>query len=188
MLNLLRAIRLTLVLGVLLGLVYPLVVTGIGQLLFPYQANGSMLVYGGRVVGSELIAQTTTDPGLFWPRPSAVHYAANGSGGSNLGPTNPALVKEVTTNLVFADLPPGTPASVVPTDMVESSASGLDPDISLADAGLQIPRIAQRTGLSQKELQLLVSRAAIGPFLGLWGQPMVNVLQLNLALQRKLGK
>ncbi len=187
MTNLLRSLRLTLVLVVILGLVYPLVVTGFGRLLFPSQANGSLVRFGGRIVGSRLIAQAVNVPGLFHPRPSAVKYAGNGSGGSNLGPTNPALFREVGSNLAAADLPPGTKLSAVPPDMVESSASGLDPDITPANARLQIPRIARSTGLSRRWLWRLVLREETGPFLGLWGQPMVNVWRLNLALLRKSG-
>lgn len=182
MTNLFRSVRFTLVFAVLLGLVYPLLVTGISNVLFPFQAGGSMVQVKGRTVGSELIAQAVTNPGLFWPRPSAVKYAANGSAGSNLGPTNPALVAEVQANLKAAGLAPGTPTASIPPDMVESSASGLDPDISIADALLQIPRIARATGLSAATLQALVTKHEQRPFLGLWGSTMVNVLTLNLAL------
>lgn len=182
MTNLFRSVRFTLVFAVLLGLVYPLLVTGISNVLFPFQARGSMVQVQGRTVGSELIAQAVTNPGLFWPRPSAVKYAANGSGGSNLGPTNPALVAEVQANLKAAGLAPGTPTASIPPDMVESSASGLDPDISIADALLQIPRIARATGLSAATLQALVTKNEQRPFLGLWGSTMVNVMTLNLAL------
>lgn len=188
MTNLWRSIRFTIVFAILLGFVYPLVVTGIGNLLFPFQAQGSMVQLNGRVVGSDLIAQAVTNPGLFWPRPSAVNYAANGSAGSNLGPTNPALVKEVQTNLKGAGVAPGTPVSSVPPDMVESSGSGLDPDISIQDAMLQIPRISKATGLSQATLQALVTQYQQGPFLGLWGTTTVNVMKLNVALKSQLGK
>lgn len=187
MTNLWRSIRFTIVFAILLGLVYPLAVTGIGNLLFPYQAQGSMVQVHGRVVGSELIAQPVTSPGLFQPRPSAVNYAANGSGGSNLGPTNPALIKEVQGNIQAAGIPAGTAASAIPPDMVESSASGLDPNISIQDALLQIPRIAQATGLSEVSLRDLVTQHQTGPFLGLWGTAMVNVMDLNLALEKQLG-
>lgn len=188
MTNLWRSIRFTVVFAVLLGLVYPLVVTGIGNVLFPFQAQGSMVRFQGQVVGSSLIAQHVTNPGLFWPRPSAVNYAANGSGGSNLGPTNPALVKEVQNNLKADGVAPGTPVSMIPPSMVESSGSGLDPDISIQDAMLQIPRIAQATGLSQADLKALVLQYEQGPVFGLWGTHMVNVMNLNLALEKRLGR
>jgi potassium-transporting ATPase KdpC subunit len=184
--NIWRAIRLTIVFAVLLGLIYPLIVTGIGNLLFPYQAEGSLVKSNGHIVGSELIAQAVTSPGLFHPRPSAVNYAGNGSGGSNLGPTNPALVKEVRNNLKKGGLSGSVPTSSIPTDMVESSGSGLDPDLTIQDASLQIPRISKATGLSQADLKSLVSTYTQNSFLGIWGEPMVNVMQLNLALQSKL--
>jgi len=186
--NLWRSIRFTIVFAILLGLVYPLVVTGISNVLFPFQAKGSMVQLNGRIVGSELIAQPVTDPGLFWPRPSAVSYAANGSGGSNLGPTNPKLLQEVQGNLKSSGVVPGTPTTSIPPDMVESSASGLDPDISIQDARLQIPRIAKATGLSQSTLHLLVTQYQQGPFLGIWGVTMVNVMTLNLALEKQMGR
>lgn len=188
MINLWRAIRFTIVFAILLGILYPLAVTGLSRVLFPYQAAGSLVQWNGRIVGSELIAQAVTDPGLFWPRPSAVSYAANGSGGSNLGPTNPALVKEVQRNIKSAGVDRGTSVAVIPPDMVESSASGLDPDISVPNARLQIPRIAKATGLSPATLQTLVTQHVQGPFLGLWGVRMVNVMDLNLAVKKQLGQ
>ncbi|WP_067618356.1 potassium-transporting ATPase subunit KdpC [Alicyclobacillus acidiphilus] len=189
MVNLWRAIRFTVVFAILLGALYPLAVSGIGNLLFPYQAKGSMVQLNGQTVGSKLIAQQVTAPGLFHPRPSAVDYAANGSGGSNLGPTNPALVKEVQQNLqVVEKQDPGTPPSKIPPDMVESSASGLDPDISVQDALIQIPRIAKATGLSQAYLKSIVNGNAQGPALGIWGNTVVNVMQLNVAIEQRLRK
>lgn len=185
MINLWRSIRFTVVFAVLLGLVYPLFVAGVGNLLFPWRAQGSLVTLNGRAVGSEWIAQAVTVPGLFHPRPSAVNYAANASGGSNLGPTNPALLAEVRANLraVLRQNPGATVASI-PPDMVESSGSGLDPDISIADALIQVPRIARATGLSQAALRTLVARYEKRPVLGIWGADMVNVLQLNLAILR----
>lgn len=188
MLNVWRSLRFLVVSVVLLGLIYPLIVTGIGQLVFPYQANGSMVSQHGRVVGSMLIAQAVTKPGLFHPRPSAVNYAANGSGGSNLGPTNPALIKEIKGNLQTVEQQnPGTPVSAIPPSMVESSASGLDPDITVPDAMIQVPRISRATGISQGELVSLVNQYKQGRFIGIWGAPMVNVMQLNLAIEKRLG-
>lgn len=188
MINLWRAIRFTIVFAVILGLIYPLVVTGVANVFFPFQAKGSMVQLNGRVVGSQLIAQSVTDPRLFWYRPSAVKYAANASGGSNLGPTSPALMKEVQGNLKSSGVAPGTPVSKIPPDMVESSASGLDPDISIQNAMLQIPRISKATGLSQATLQALVKQNEQGPSLGIWGAPMVNVMKLNLALEKKISQ
>jgi len=188
MTNLWRSIRFTIVFAILLGLVYPLVVTGISNVLFPFQAKGSMVQLNGQTVGSELIAQSVSNPRLFWPRPSVGSYAANASGGSNLGPTNPKLIQEIQSNIKASGVASGTPAASIPPDMVESSASGLDPDISIADAILQIPRIAQATGLRQSVLRALISASKQGPILGIWGVPMVNVMKLNLALEKQIGR
>ncbi len=189
MLNVWRSIRFTIVFAILLGLVYPLIVTGFGNVLFPFQAKGSIVKFQGAPVGSMLIAQNITDPGLFHPRPSAVKYAANGSGGSNFGPTNPALVKEVRKNLqTVLQQNPGTPVSKIPPSMVESSASGLDPDITIEDAMIQVPRIAKATGLSEAYLKSLIQKDRQGLDFGIWGQPMVNVMQLNLAILQQEGK
>ncbi|MFD1674085.1 potassium-transporting ATPase subunit KdpC [Alicyclobacillus fodiniaquatilis] len=188
MTNVWRSIRFTIVFAILLGLIYPLVVTGISNVLFPFQSKGSMVTYNGKVVGSELIAEPVTDPRLFWPRPSAVKYAANGSGGSNYGPTDPKLIQEVQGNIKSDGAAAGTPTSSIPPDMVESSASGLDPDITIQDAMLQIPRIAKATGLSQSSLQTLVAQNEQGPSLGIWGIRMVNVMKLNLALEKQIGR
>ncbi|GGL54863.1 potassium-transporting ATPase subunit KdpC [Sporolactobacillus putidus] len=187
MINVWRSIRVTIVFAVLLGLIYPLCVSLIGNLLFPYQAQGSMVKQNGTIVGSELIAQAVTRPEYFHPRPSAIDYAGNGSAGSNLGPTNPALIKEIGKNLSQVKSWTGYTAQSIPPDMVESSASGLDPDISVQDARLQIPRIASATGLSRTYLQTLVSQYTENRFLGIWGDPAVNVLKLNLAIKNKLG-
>lgn len=189
MTNVWRSIRVTVVFAVILGLIYPLIIGLIGNVLFPYQAQGSMEKYNGKIVGSQLIAQSFTSPGYFHSRPSAVDYAANGSAGSNLGPTNPALIKEISTNIALVKKQNGTLANAsIPADMVETSGSGLDPDISLANARLQIPRVAKATGLSASYLQDLVTRETENRFLGTFGDPYVNVLNLNLALQSKLGR
>lgn len=184
MLNLWRSIRFTLVFAVILGLLYPLLILGVGKLLFPFQADGSMEVLHGQVIGSKLIAQQVTDPGLFQPRPSAVNYAGNDSGASNLGPTNPALIAEVRANLQHVlQNNPGVSAAAVPSSMVQSSASGLDPDISITDALLQVPRIAKARRLSAAYLRQVILSKETGRFLGIWGEPMVNVMQLNLVLK-----
>ncbi|QSO48648.1 K(+)-transporting ATPase subunit C [Alicyclobacillus mengziensis] len=185
-----QSIRTTIVFMVVCGLIYPLLMVVIGQIAFPFQANGE-LVKGpmGTVVGSRLIAQPVTHPGLFQPRPSAVNYAGNGSGGSNLGPTNPALIKEVKGNIsTFEKLNPGISVSQIGPSEVESSASGLDPDITVHDALLQIPSISKVSGLSTSELKQLVLSHVKGRFLGIWGEPHINVMDLNLALLKLEGK
>jgi K+-transporting ATPase ATPase C chain len=181
------AVLLTVVLTVLLGIVYPLVMTGISQVLFPNQANGSLLRdSSGNVIGSAILAQSFTQPQYFHPRPSAAGsdgYDATASGGSNLGPTNQKLIDAVkdrtdayrTENGLAAD-------TTVPVDAVTTSASGLDPDISPANALLQVPRIAAARGLSQDQVRDLVNQYTEGRTLFVLGEPRVNVLKLNLAL------
>lgn len=189
MINLWRSLRFTIVFAVLLGLIYPLFVTGVGNILFPFTAQGSLVEWHGQVVGSRLIAEATTRPDLFHPRPSAVAYAGNGSGGSNFGPTNPKLSDEVRTNLlVFMKQNPTATLSQISTSMVESSASGLDPDISVQDALLQVKRISQVTGLSDTYLIGLINRDIQRRTLGIWGEPVINVMDLNLDLLRKENK
>ncbi|MCY0896301.1 MAG: potassium-transporting ATPase subunit KdpC [Alicyclobacillaceae bacterium] len=188
MANVWRSIRFTVILGILLSVIYPLFVTLIGNLAFPFQAKGSMVRLHGHIVGSQLIAQKVTNPGLFWPRPSFVHYAANGSGASNYGPTNPLLVKSVAANLKHDGVSPSVPVSEIPPSMVESSGSGLDPDITITDALLQIPRISKATGIREESLKQLVAKKETGLYWGLWGTPMVNVMELNLALERRLSQ
>lgn len=185
-----QSIRTTIVFMVICGLLYPLVLVVVGQVAFPFQANGEMVKGpGGTVVGSRLIAQPITRPGLFQPRPSAVNYAGNGSGGSNLGPTNPALIKEVKGNIsAFEKLNPGIPISQIGPSEVESSASGLDPDITVHDAMLQIPGVSKATGLPMSQLKQLVLSHVKGRFLGIWGEPHVNVMDLNLALLKLEGR
>ncbi|GMA62835.1 potassium-transporting ATPase subunit KdpC [Alicyclobacillus fastidiosus] len=189
MVNLWRSIRFTVVFAILLGLFYPLAVTAVGNLLFPFQAKGSIVQLYGHPIGSELIAQDVTSDALFHPRPSAVNYAANASGGSNLGPSNPALLSEVKQNLQAVEKQnPGTPVSSIPPDMVESSASGLDPDISVQDALIQVPRIAKASGLGEVYLNNLISEYEQRPVLGIWGDPMINVMRVNLAIEQRLGR
>ncbi|MBE3551475.1 MAG: potassium-transporting ATPase subunit KdpC [Kyrpidia tusciae] len=185
------AVRSVLVLTVLTGVAYPLVVTGLAQLLFPWQANGSLVESGGRVVGSALIGQTFQDPRYFHGRPSAAGqgYDAESSSGSNAGPTNPDYLKTVRERVDQVrqenGLPPGTP---VPSDLVTASGSGLDPDISLSAARIQIPRVAAARHVSVQQVEQVVQQHVRGLQWGLFGGgPRVNVLELNLALDRMSG-
>jgi K+-transporting ATPase ATPase C chain len=179
------ALVLLALLTVLTGLLYPLAVTGLSQAAFPRQANGSLLWQGGRLVGSALIGQPFDDPRYFWGRPSATAsfpYNAEASGGSNLGPGNPGLaaaVKARVDALRAAD--PGN-TQPVPVDLVTASASGLDPDISVAAALYQVPRVARVRGLDADAVRRLVEQHIRGRQFGILGEPRVNVLQLNLAL------
>ncbi|GEB77441.1 potassium-transporting ATPase subunit KdpC [Sporolactobacillus inulinus] len=188
MTNVWRSIRITVVFAVLLGLIYPAFITGIGNLFFPYQAKGSIMSQDGQPVGSERIGQKTDRPGLFRSRPSAINYAANGSGASNLGATNPAFVKEVQENRNSVQKQIGTTQKNLPVDMVESSASGLDPDISVENAKLQVPSVAKATGISEKILFGLVDKNKENRLLGVFGEPRVNVLRLNLAVEKEKQK
>ena len=179
------ALMLLLIFTVLTGLVYPLVVTGAAQLLFPRQANGSLIVVDGKTVGSALIGQQFTDPKYFWGRLSATSpypYNAGASSGSNLGPTNPALLDEVNARIAALKAADPRNSLPIPVDLVTSSGSGLDPDISVAAALYQLPRVARLRGLSQAAVRALVDKYTHGRTLGFLGEPRVNVLELNLAL------
>jgi K+-transporting ATPase ATPase C chain len=176
-------------LTLLTGVVYPLLVTGIAQVLFPSLAIGSLIVHDGIPVGSGLIGQQFHQPGYFWGRPSATSppYNASASAGSNLGPSNPALVEAVRRreeHLRFAN--PGN-RTVVPPDLLTSSGSGLDPHISPEAALYQVPRVARARGVSEERLRRLVAQYTEDRQFGLLGEPRVNVLELNLALDRMLG-
>ena len=172
---------------VMTGMVYPLAVTGLAQVFFPRQANGSLMVKDGQAIGSELIGQPYDDPKYFWGRLSATSpfpYNAAASAGSNLGPLNADLLEAVQARinaLRVAD--PGNTAPI-PVDLVTASASGLDPHISVASALYQVPRVARARGLSEDQVQMLVEQSTEGRQFGILGEPRVNVLKLNLALDR----
>lgn len=180
------ALTLFIVLSIVTGLLYPLLVTGVAQTAFPHQANGSLITQGGKAVGSELIGQAFTEPGHFWGRPSAttpMPYNASASGGSNLGPTNPALTDAVKARIeALRAADPGN-TRPVPVDLVTASASGLDPQISPAAADYQAARVAKARGLPLAQVQALVQQHTESPWLGVLGEPRVNVLALNLALE-----
>ena len=180
--NLIVAVLMTVVTTLLLGVVYPLAVTGLAQVLFPDQANGQLIERSGKVVGSRIIGQSFSSPGYFRGRPSAAGtgYDAANSGGTNLGPTNKKLIDAVAAAVEAARKEnPGVP---VPIDLVTSSASGLDPHISPAAAGFQVPRVAHERRVSADDLQRLVAVHTEGRQWGVLGEPVVNVLELNLAL------
>jgi len=183
--NLIAAVLMTVVTTVLFGLVYPLVVTGLAQVIFPGRANGQLIEQNGRVVGSRIIGQAFSSPGYFRSRPSAAGagYDATSSGGTNLGPTNKKLIDAVRAAVEAARKEnPGAP---VPIDLVTSSASGLDPHISPAAALFQAPRIARERGISEQNVRRLIDTYTAGRSLGFFGEPAVNVLELNLALDRE---
>jgi K+-transporting ATPase ATPase C chain len=202
---LMTALRISLVLLLVCGLLYPLAMTGIGQLLFPHQSNGSVIWNNGKPVGSELLGQAFSDPRFFHGRVSAVGYNTytkadtvpdkNGkkaysgvaSGSANLAPSNPALAERVKKEIAeFLKANPGVKKEQIPTDLMTSSGSGLDPHISPAAAKIQIPAIAKATGISIGDLEALVAKYTEGRQLGIFGEPRVNVLKLNLEVAKRL--
>jgi K+-transporting ATPase ATPase C chain len=180
-----RALVLFVLLTLLTGVLYPLVVTAVAQLLFPAQAAGSIVTRAGQTVGSRLIGQSFSDPGYFWSRPSATTpqpYNGTASSGSNLGPLNPALLDAIRARVAaLRAADPGNRAAV-PIDLVTASGSGLDPEISLAAANYQAARVARARGLSAERVRALIAQHTEGRLLGVLGEPRVNVLELNLAL------
>ena len=181
------AVTLLLVMTAITGIAYPLIVTGIAQVLFPAPAAGSLIVRNGVTVGSRLIGQPFSAPGDFWSRPSATSpqpYNGLASGGSNLGPLNPALIAAVKRRIAaLRAADPGNDVPI-PVDLVTSSGSGLDPDISLAAAYYQAGRVARARGLEPSRVRALIAAHAKGRLLGVLGEPRVDVLELNLALDQ----
>ena len=177
-------VRLLAAMTVLCGVIYPAVVTGVAGLAFPHQAQGSLVSVHGQLVGSELIGQAFSDPGHFWPRPSATQLAYNAmaSGGSNDGPLSARLRERVADRIAELHRTGPTPTGLVPVDLVTASGSGLDPHTSLAAAYWQVPRVAHARGLSESEVRDAIAECTEGPQWGLLGEPRVNVLALNLKL------
>ena len=185
--NLLISLWFTLVTTVMFGLIYPLAVTGFSQLLFPGKANGQVIEKNGKLVGSRIIGQAFTGPGYFHSRPSAAGtgngYDPTSSSGSNLGPTSKVLLDRV--NGEVQKLHAENPGSPIPVDLITTSGSGLDPDVSPAAAEFQISRIARERHVSEPELRSLVAKHTVGRQLGVLGEPRVNVLELNLDLDEQ---
>jgi K+-transporting ATPase ATPase C chain len=183
--NCITAILMTFATTVLLGIIYPLVVTGLSQLLFPAKANGQLIEVNGKIIGSRIIGQAFTSPGYFHSRPSSAGngYDPTNSNGSQLGPTNQKLIDRVKGDVAAAQAEnPGTP---VPIDLVTTSASGLDPEISPAAAAFQLSRVAKARGINEDQLREIVARHTAGRQLGFLGEPRVNVLELNVELDKQ---
>ena len=181
------ALKLFFLLTLLTGVIYPLVVTGLAQVFFPNQANGSLLKNGGKVIGSQLIGQSFTDARYFWGRPSATSpfpYSGASSSGSNMGPSNPAFIHLIKERVLSFHQFDGDKKALIPVDLVTTSASGLDPEISPLAAFYQVPRIAKIRNITEKDLNHLINHYTIRRTLGIWGELRVNVLQLNLALDQ----
>lgn len=182
--NLLISIWMTVATTILLGVIYPLVVTGLAQGIFPREANGELIRSGDKLQGSSLIGQPFTAPGYFHSRPSSAGtgYDAANSGGSNLAPTNKALIDRVSASV--QSLKAENPGAAIPADLVTSSGSGLDPDISPAAAAFQVPRVARERGMSDQDVTALVTKHTQNRQFGFLGEPRVNVLELNLDLDK----
>jgi K+-transporting ATPase ATPase C chain len=189
--QILPGLKIKLFLTLLLGVIYPLAITGICQVVFPHQANGSLLKVDGRVIGSELIGQNFTKPEYFQPRPSAAGndgYDGTASGGSNLGPTSQKLVDRMKASVEKFRRDNPEYAGPIPSDLLTTSASGLDPHLSPASAAAQAPRVAKARGATPVQIESLIASLTEGPDLGLLGEPRVNVLKLNLALDRQFPR
>ena len=186
--NLITALLMTLATTVLLGIIYPLVVTGLAQVLFPQKANGQLIKANGKLVGSKIIGQAFSGPSYFHSRPSAAGYGyqADNSNGTQLGPTNHQLTDRVRADA--ASLQAENPNAPVPIDLVTTSASGLDPDITPAAAAFQVPRVAKARGISEDQLRSLVAERTQGRQFGFLGEARVNVLLLNLELDSRFPK
>jgi K+-transporting ATPase ATPase C chain len=183
--NIKPAILSFIILTIITGIIYPLFVTGIAQLFFHKQANGSLIYQNGKPIGSSLIGQPYDDPKYFWSRLSStsqVQFNPASSSGSNLGPSNPALIDAVKARIKALKTVDPSNTNPIPVDLVTSSASGLDPHISLASAYYQIPRVARLRGLPQDTIKTIVRRHTKGRLLGIIGEPVVNVLEVNLEL------
>jgi potassium-transporting ATPase KdpC subunit len=179
------AIVLLVILTVITGIVYPFLVTGIAQALFPHPANGSLVVKDGKPIGSALIAQSFTDPKYFWSRPSATTpqpYNGTASNGSNLGPLNPALIDAIKPRIDALRAADPDNKAPIPVDLVTASGSGLDPEESVAAAEYQAGRVARARGLPEAQVRALIAAHTEGRLLGVLGEPRVNVLELNLAV------
>lgn len=178
--EIITSIKVFIIFSLLLGLVYPLIITGIAQATMSNKANGSLIKFDGKIVGSSLIGQKFDKPEYFHSRPSAVDYNASASGASNLGPSSKKLIERVKETISKETLNNKT----IPADMVLTSASGLDPHISLENAKFQIPRIAKVRNIPETKLEEIVNKNIDSDFLGVWGQHGVNVLKLNLAIDK----
>jgi K+-transporting ATPase ATPase C chain len=183
--NLIISVLMTIATTILLGIIYPLVVTGLSQVLFPKKANGQLIEANGKIVGSSIIGQAFSSPAYFHSRPSAagIGYDATASNGSQWGPTNQKLVDRVKGDVATAQSE--NPAMPIPIDLVTASASGLDPEISPAAAAFQLPRVAKARGVTETQLQQLVTKHTENRQLGFLGEPRVNVLVLNLDIDRQ---
>ena len=189
--QILPGLRIKIFMTILLGVIYPLAITGISQLIFPHQANGSLVTVGGKVIGSEIIGQNFTKPEYLQPRPSAAGsdgYDATSSVGSNYGPTNQKLVDRVKASIEKFRKENPDYNGPIPADLLTTSASGLDPHLSPDSARAQAARVAKTRGVAVEQINQLIAQFTEGPALGLLGEPRVNVLKLNLALDRQFPR